>query len=163
MRRQGRSHRAYFQIVAADARAPRDGRYLERIGTYDPQQTFDGVKIDHKLALKWLACGAQPTETVRSFLSKEGILLKHHLLIKGKSPEEIERTYQDWARSNQTRLSESRNEYRKKQQSVVEKQAASEVTSRAKKVASIQAKLQENAKPAHSEEAAPEPEAESTE
>lgn len=148
LRRLGRSHRAYFQIVAADSRCPRDGRYLERIGTYDPQKQFGGVQINHDLALKWLGNGAQPTDTVRSFLSKEGILLKHHLRIKGRSPEEIERIYQDWYRQKQIRLENKKQEIEKKQQSRTAELTANEMKAREQKAASILAKQMANAKPA---------------
>lgn len=96
LRRDGRTHRPFYHVVAADARAPRDGRFIEKIGYYDPMQDPAEVVLDHELALKWLKQGAQPTETVKSLLSKEGILLKFHLSKKGKTPEEIEKAYQEW-------------------------------------------------------------------
>lgn len=96
LRRTGRTHKAMFQIVAADSRSPRDGRFIEKIGTYNPHVKFDGVNINSELALKWLEVGAQPTDTVRSFLSNEGILLQHHLKVNGKSSEEITKTFTEW-------------------------------------------------------------------
>ena len=156
LRRLGRSHRAYFQIVAADSRCPRDGRYLERIGTYDPHKQFGGVQINHDLALKWLGNGAQPTDTVRSFLSKEGILLKHHLRIKGRSAEEVERIYQDWYRQKQVRLETKKQDFDKKKQTHMAELAANETKMREQKAAAIQSKLMANAKPAlESAESAP--------
>ncbi len=96
LRRDGRTHRPFYHVVVADARSPRDGRFIEKIGYYNPMQEPAEVVLDHELALKWLKQGAQPTETVRSLLSKEGILLKFHLIKKGKSSEEIEKAYQEW-------------------------------------------------------------------
>jgi len=96
LRRDGRTHRPFYHLVAADARSPRDGRFIEKIGYYNPMQDPAEIVIDHEIALKWLMQGAQPTETVKSLLSKEGILLKYHLTKKGKTPEEIEKAYQDW-------------------------------------------------------------------
>ncbi len=96
LRRDGRTHRPFYHVVAADARSPRDGLFIEKIGYYDPMQDPAEVVLDHELALKWLKQGAQPTETVKSLLSKEGILLKFHLTRKGKSQEEIEKAFQEW-------------------------------------------------------------------
>ncbi|MGQ9864205.1 MAG: 30S ribosomal protein S16 [Bacteroidia bacterium] len=84
LRRVGRTHRPSYQIVAADSRSPRDGRFIERIGFYDPMTEPPTVRIDTERALYWLQCGAQPSETVRSLLSKQGVLQKLHLWRKGK-------------------------------------------------------------------------------
>ncbi|PTJ46855.1 30S ribosomal protein S16 [Staphylococcus simulans] len=76
--RLGSKRNPFYRIVAADARAPRDGRIIEQIGTYDPvtKDASQTVKIDEELALKWLANGAKPTDTVHNILSKEGIVKK---------------------------------------------------------------------------------------
>ncbi|MCD8914640.1 30S ribosomal protein S16 [Staphylococcus simulans] len=76
--RLGSKRNPFYRIVAADARAPRDGRIIEQIGTYDPvtKDKSQTVKIDEELALKWLTNGAKPTDTVHNILSKEGILKK---------------------------------------------------------------------------------------
>lgn len=103
LRRDGRSHRPFYHVVAADARSPRDGRFIEKIGYYNPMQNPAEVVLDHELALKWLNQGAQPTETVKSLLSKEGILLKYHLSKKGKTSEEIEKAFQDWKIKNDSK------------------------------------------------------------
>jgi small subunit ribosomal protein S16 len=87
---------AYYQIVVADARSPRDGRFIEILGNYDPNKEFDKYRLDHAKALQWLKNGAQPTETVRSILSHEGVLLKYHLYRMGKSEEEIQSAYEQW-------------------------------------------------------------------
>ncbi|MCS7086437.1 MAG: 30S ribosomal protein S16, partial [Bacteroidia bacterium] len=76
-----------------DARSPRDGRFIELLGSYDPNKEFDKYRIDHEKALKWLKNGAQPTETARSILSREGVMLRFHLYRKGKSEEEIRAVY----------------------------------------------------------------------
>ncbi|MCS7073145.1 MAG: 30S ribosomal protein S16, partial [Bacteroidia bacterium] len=85
LRRLGRTHRPFYQIVAADSRSPRDGRFIEKIGIYNPMTNPFTLEINHDLAMKWLKIGAIPTDTVRSLLSREGILLKFHLYKKGKS------------------------------------------------------------------------------
>lgn len=78
--RHGRKGYAFYHIVVADSRAPRDGRFIERIGSYNPNTNPATIVLDSEKALTWLNNGAQPTDTCRSILSKEGVLLKKHLL-----------------------------------------------------------------------------------
>ena len=73
----GSKQKPFYRIVAADARSPRDGRFIETVGTYNPIKKPAEVKVDEALALKWLNNGAIPTDTVRSILSKEGIMAKY--------------------------------------------------------------------------------------
>ncbi len=94
--RMGRKKRPYYRIVATDSRTRRDGKYIEKIGTYDPLAESAQVEIDKELALKWLENGATPSNTVRNFLRKEGILFEHDLRKRGLSPEEIEVEYKKW-------------------------------------------------------------------
>lgn len=77
LKRGGAKQRPFYRIVAADSRSPRDGRFIETIGTYNPIPENYEVKIDEEKALYWLKNGAQPTDTVRSLLSKQGILAKY--------------------------------------------------------------------------------------
>lgn len=78
LKRMGKKGKPFYRVVAADSRSPRDGRIIEAIGTYDPNANPATVKIDEELAVKWIKNGAQPSDTVRSLLSKEGILKKLH-------------------------------------------------------------------------------------
>lgn len=78
MKRMGSKRNPFYRIVAADARAPRDGRIIEQIGTYNPVSEPKQLEINEELALKWLSNGAQPSDTVRNLLSKQGIMQKHH-------------------------------------------------------------------------------------
>ena len=73
LRRMGKKKAPFYRVVVADARAPRDGRCIEEIGTYDPNQEPAAVKIDADAAKKWLSNGAQPTETVAKLLKQAGI------------------------------------------------------------------------------------------
>ena len=77
LKRMGPKQKPFYRIVAADARSPRDGRFIETVGTYNPVRKPAEVKVDEELALKWLNNGAIPTDTVRSILSKEGIMAKY--------------------------------------------------------------------------------------
>jgi len=76
LRRMGRRNRPFYRVVATDSRSPRDGKFIEVIGHYDPLTDPATVTIDEERALKWLRCGAQPTDTVRSLLRKLGIMDK---------------------------------------------------------------------------------------
>ena len=80
--RLGSRHNPIYRIVASDSRRPRDGQYIELIGTYNP--SLDEVKVNEEVALKWLGTGAQPTDTVRSLFSKKGIMTKFADSKKGK-------------------------------------------------------------------------------
>ncbi|MCZ0717142.1 30S ribosomal protein S16 [Aerococcus kribbianus] len=78
LKRMGSKRNPFYRIVVADARSPRDGRIIEKIGTYNPVVDPAEVVLDQDLALQWLQNGAQPTDTVRDILSREGVLEKHH-------------------------------------------------------------------------------------
>jgi len=74
LKRMGSKQKPFYRIVAADSRFPRDGRFIETVGTYNPVANPAEVKIDKEVALKWLGNGAQPTDTVKTLLKNEGIL-----------------------------------------------------------------------------------------
>ena len=74
LRRVGAKKAPYYRIVVADSRSPRDGRFIEEIGTYNPMTEPSEIKIDAEKAKKWISNGAQPTETVKSLLKKSGIV-----------------------------------------------------------------------------------------
>ncbi|MDE5750026.1 MAG: 30S ribosomal protein S16 [Duncaniella sp.] len=79
LQRHGRKNYAFYPIVIADSRAPRDGRFIERIGSYNPNTNPATVTLNFERALYWVNVGAQPTDTVRTILSNEGVLLMKHL------------------------------------------------------------------------------------
>ena len=74
--RYGSKKSPFYRIVATDSRNPRDGRFIEVVGTYDPLTNPATVKLDEEKVMKWLSLGAKPTDTVKSLLSKEGLLAK---------------------------------------------------------------------------------------
>ncbi len=80
LQRHGRKRYAYYHIVIADSRAPRDGRNIERIGSYNPNTNPATIDLDFDKAIDWLSKGAQPTDTVRAILSYKGVMYKKHLL-----------------------------------------------------------------------------------
>lgn len=79
LQRHGRKGYAFYSIVIADVRAPRDGKYTEKIGTYNPNTNPATIDLNFERALHWVECGAQPTDTVRNILSSEGVMLMKHL------------------------------------------------------------------------------------
>jgi small subunit ribosomal protein S16 len=80
LQRHGRTHAPYYHIVVADSRAPRDGKFIEKIGMYNPTSVPATIELNLDSAVKWLNNGAQPTDTCRAILSYKGALYKHHLL-----------------------------------------------------------------------------------
>ena len=78
MRRMGSKRKPFYRIVVADSRAPRDGRFIEEVGFYNPLSDTDSVKLDEEKVFAWLQKGAQPSDTVRSLLSKAGLMKKYH-------------------------------------------------------------------------------------
>ncbi|WP_405102241.1 30S ribosomal protein S16 [Oceanobacillus sp. FSL H7-0719] len=78
LKRMGSKRNPFYRIVVADSRSPRDGRQIEQIGTYNPVVSPVEVKIDEEKALKWMANGAKPSDTVRNLFSSEGIMKKFH-------------------------------------------------------------------------------------
>ena len=78
LKRMGSKKSPFYRVVVADSRSPRDGRFIETIGTYNPLLNPAEVSINEELALQWLAYGAQPSYTVRNLLSQQGIMKKFH-------------------------------------------------------------------------------------
>ncbi|MCM1162736.1 MAG: 30S ribosomal protein S16 [Muribaculaceae bacterium] len=105
LQRHGRKNYAFYPIVIADSRAPRDGRFIERIGSYNPNTNPATVTLNFERALYWVNCGAQPTDTVRTILSNEGVLLMKHLqggVKKGAFDEaEAQRRFDAWKAGKQ--------------------------------------------------------------
>ena len=108
LQRHGRKNYAFYPIVIADSRAPRDGKFIERIGSYNPNTNPATITLNFERALYWLNVGAQPTDTVRSILSNEGVLLMKHLqggVKKGAFDEaEAERRFNDWKNKKQAKV-----------------------------------------------------------
>ena len=100
LQRHGRKSYAFYPIVVADSRAPRDGKFIERIGSYNPNTNPATINLDFDRALYWVEVGAIPTDTVRSLLSKEGVLMMKHLrggVKKGSfNEEEAQRRFDAW-------------------------------------------------------------------
>lgn len=96
LRRQGRSKAAHYAVVAADVRSPRDGRYIEKIGYFDPLREPAHLYLDEEAAIRWLNDGAQPTHTVRQLLRHAGVTLKHALIKQGKTEDQVQAIFDRW-------------------------------------------------------------------
>ena len=108
LQRHGKKGKPFYWIVAADGRAKRDGRYLEKIGTYNPNTNPASVELDVDQAVKWLENGAQPSDTARTLLSYRGAMMKHHLnggVKKGAfSQEEADKRFATWLEEKQAKI-----------------------------------------------------------
>ncbi len=106
--RHGRKKKPFYHIVVADARAPRDGKFIEKIGTYNPLTIPATVTLDRDKAVEWIGKGAQPTDTVRSILKFQGVLYKIHLLKGVKkgvlSEEKAEQIYSEFIREKEQKI-----------------------------------------------------------
>ncbi|PIP54595.1 MAG: 30S ribosomal protein S16, partial [Bacteroidetes bacterium CG23_combo_of_CG06-09_8_20_14_all_32_9] len=115
--RHGKKKTPYYHIVIADARAPRDGKYIEQIGTYNPITNPATIKINFDKALQWLENGAVPTETCRAILSYTGVYMKKHLLEgvkKGAFDETVAETrFNEWKKQNLHKIEEKKNRLNK--------------------------------------------------
>lgn len=108
LQRHGKKGQPFYHIVVADSRSPRDGKFIEKIGTYNPLTNPAQINIKFDRALYWYSVGAQPTDTARSLLSKTGVMLKYHLMRgvqKGAMTEEqAEVKFQNWMKEKEAKL-----------------------------------------------------------
>ena len=108
LQRHGKKGKPFYWVVAADNRSPRDGRYLEKLGIYNPNTNPATVEINIDNCVKWLENGAQPSDTARTLLSYRGVMLKHHLnggVRKGAfSAEEAEKKFEAWLQEKEAKI-----------------------------------------------------------
>ena len=108
LQRKGRRKRPFYHIVVADGRSPRDGRFIERLGSYNPMTKPATIEIDREKAFDWLQKGAQPTDTVRAILRFKGVYYRRHLMrgvAKGALTEEqAEAKYQEWIDAKEAKI-----------------------------------------------------------
>lgn len=178
LQRHGKKGKPFYWIVAADARAKRDGRYLEKLGTYNPNTNPAAIELNVDNSVQWLHKGAQPTETARRILSYKGVLLKHHLEIgknKGAlTDEQVQEKFEAWLKEKESKVTAKKEGLQKsKADAKAEKLAAEKAVSQKRK-ADAEAALKEEEAPAEVEEtpaeavadtevAAEEPQAEASE
>ncbi len=142
--RHGRKRYAYYHIVVADSRAPRDGRYIERIGTYNPNTNPATTNLDFDKAYDWLVKGAQPTDTVKTILSNKGVLYKKHLMggvKKGAfNEDEAEKKLEKWLTEKEAQIQAKIDQLAGEESAAMKKQFDAESKLRAAKEAAIAAK-----------------------
>ena len=151
--RKGRKRKAYYHIVVADSRSPRDGRYIEKIGIYNPITNPAIIELDFDKALGWLQNGALPTETCRAILSYKGVLMKKHLLegVKKGAFDEAEalKRFETWTMQNEAKIEAKKSGLEKSQDDDLSKRLDAEKKineARATRVAKKQADLAAKAK-----------------
>ncbi|NVJ47671.1 MAG: 30S ribosomal protein S16 [Cytophagia bacterium] len=170
--RRGRKKQAMYDVVIADARAPRDGRFIEKIGTYNPNTNPASINIDNDKAFSWLMNGAQPTDTVKAMLSYRGLMLKKHLqigVIKGAmSQEDADKKFEAWVAEKDAKIQGKSDKLAAEKEAAKKAKLEAEAkvnAARAEALAAKKAEAEAAAQPAEevAEEAAEEPAAEATE
>lgn len=141
LQRHGRKRFAFYHIVVADGRAPRDGRFIERIGSYNPNTNPATIDLDFDRALDWLTKGAQPTDTVKAILSYKGVLYKKHLMggvAKGAfNEEEAERRFDAWLAEKEAKIQSKKDRLSKDAESSKAKQLEAEAKVNEERAAAI--------------------------
>jgi small subunit ribosomal protein S16 len=128
LQRRGRKKLPVYKIVASDSRSPRNGRFIEQLGQYAPLADPATVTFDQERVMYWLKVGAQPTDTVKSLLSREGVMLRIHLMRKGKTEEEIGERLAEWMQQREARAAAKSS---KKQRRAEKKKAAEQTPAEA--------------------------------
>ena len=161
--RHGKKGYAFYHIVVADERAPRDGRYIERLGVYNPNTNPASIEFNFEKALAWLQKGAQPSDTCRSILSDKGVMLKKHLLEgvkKGAFTAEVaDQRFQVWVNEKEAKLQSEKDKTVKDKEADKKQRLEAEAKVKEAKAQAIAKKLVKEAEAAK----APEESAESTE
>ncbi len=165
LQRHGKKGKPFYHIVIADGRAPRDGRFIEKIGTYNPITNPAEINIDLDKAITWLQNGAQPTDTVRAILSYKGVLYKLHLLKGVKkgaiTQEQAEAKFQTWLNEKLARIEAKKKGLTDAERAERKKALEAEAKVKEAKAAEV-AKKMAAALQIETEEAASETEAEET-
>jgi small subunit ribosomal protein S16 len=167
--RRGKKDYAFYHIVAADSRAPRDGRFIEKLGTYNPNTNPASIELNMDRALYWLDCGAQPTDTCRSILSYKGVLIRKHLLIgvkKGAITQEVaDERFNAWLAEKEAKIQAKKDKLAtEKNKSNKERLEAEEKVKKAKEAELAKKRMDAAAAEVEAEaEAQPETEAENAE
>jgi small subunit ribosomal protein S16 len=166
--RHGKKGYAFYHIVVADSRAPRDGKFIEKIGTYNPNTNPATIDLNFEKALSWLQKGAQPTDTCRSILSDKGVMLKKHLLggvAKGAfSESDAEARFNKWVEEKSSKGAAAASKLAGDARAAAKERAAAETKAKEAKSAAIAAKKAEAEAASPADEAVAEDEnAEATE
>lgn len=164
LQRHGKKGSAFFHIVIADGRAPRDGKFIEKLGTYNPTTNPATIDINTDRALYWLQTGAQPTDTCRAILGYRGVLYKNHLakgVTKGAlTQEQADAKFEKWVAEKENKINSKKEKLSTSKSDAYKQRMAAEAKAKEAKAAKIAAK---NTPPAEGEANAEAPAAENTE
>jgi small subunit ribosomal protein S16 len=142
--RRGRKKRPVYDIIVANSTAPRDGKYIEKIGSYNPLSNPATILLDDTKALQWLLNGAQPTDTVKAMLSYRGILMKKHLqigVIKGAiTQEQADKKFDEWMNSKTEKIESKKSSIAKTQSDAKKAAMDAETKKKEARVEAIKAK-----------------------
>jgi small subunit ribosomal protein S16 len=156
LQRHGKKDSAFFHVVVADGRAPRDGKFIEKLGVYNPTTNPATIDINFDSALGWLMNGAQPTDTCRAILSYKGIMMKKHLLEGVKkgafSAEQAEEKFSKWEQEKSGKILGKHDKLKTESQQKAEDRHKAETAVKDARAAKVAAK---NAAPAPTAEAEP--------
>lgn len=158
--RRGRKKLALYDVVVADARAPRDGRFIEKIGTYNPLTNPASIDLKDDRAFHWLMNGAQPSDTVKAMLSYRGIMLKKHLqigVVKGAiTQDQADAKLAEWLKAKQTKIQGKVDSLAKSKQDVAKARKEAETKVKEARAEAIRKKSEVKAQEAVAAEAKPE-------
>ena len=144
LQRHGKKRYAFFHVVVADARAPRDGKFIEKLGVYNPNTNPATIDIDFDRALHWVKTGAQPTDTCRALLSYRGVLHKDHLdrgVLKGAmTQEQADKKFEAWMKDKEGKIEGKKDTLSKSKEEQEKARFKAEQEAKDKKAAEIAAK-----------------------
>lgn len=147
LQRHGKKRYPFYHVVIADSRAPRDGKFIEKLGTYNPNTNPATIDINFDGALSWMKKGAQPTDTVRALLSYKGVIYKNHLdkgVAKGAfTQEDADKKFAAWLEEKEAKIDSKKSKLESDKEAAAKKALAAETEANAKKAASIAAKTAE--------------------
>jgi small subunit ribosomal protein S16 len=160
LQRHGKKRAPFYHIVIADARAKRDGKFIEKVGTYNPNTNPATIELNFDKALEWVGTGAQPTDTVRTLLSEKGVMYKNHLnkgVVKGAlTQDQADKKFEAWMTEKETKNTSVSSKLAADEQAILDAKMAAE-----KAISDARAKViaEKNAPEVMVEEAAAEAEA----
>lgn len=144
--RRGRKKLAMYDVVVADARAPRDGRFIEKLGTYNPLTVPAKVDLNNDRAFHWLMQGAQPSDTVKAMLSFRGVMLRKHLqigVIKGAlTQEQADKKLEEWLQSKESKIQATSDKYAQSKEAQAKARKEAETKVREARAEAIRKKAQ---------------------
>ena len=146
LQRHGKKNQPFYHIVVADGRAPRDGRFIEKLGTYNPLTNPATIDLNFDRAVEWVKNGAQPSDTVRRILSYKGVLLRRHLQIgveKGAiSQEQADVRFNEWLQAKEAKINSKRSDVENDARNTRKARLEAEKKANEQKAAAVAAKRQ---------------------